>query len=144
MRRRGMDSPVIKTVNSNQVETSVIGPSFYWWYLESPSQLKNIIFVTLKKINHYFSIIYLLQTLLSPWKKDVEETANASLQDRIKMLADNLISRLVGAVVRSFTIIAGIVILLISVVLALIIFVGWYLLPLLTISSFLYGIYLLL
>jgi predicted methyltransferase MtxX (methanogen marker protein 4) len=63
----------------------------------------------IKKIRQFFSISLLFRTLFAPWKRDEINMGNLSLQDRLRVLVMNLISRLVGAIVRGGTIVVGII-----------------------------------
>ena len=58
----------------------------------------------------YFSIIFLLKTLFSPWKKDISFATWRGLHPVlfIKNALNNIISRLLGMIVRSLVIMAGI------------------------------------
>lgn len=81
---------------------------FYWWYVLKPKELLAIFEKLLKKELSFFSMDLLLKTLFLPWKRDEINTDNMSLQDKGRVFLMNLVSRLVGAVVRSGTIAVGI------------------------------------
>lgn len=49
----------------------------------------------------------MLKTLFYPWKKDEMDTTNMALDDKIKVFGMNIVSRFVGAIVRSITIFCG-------------------------------------
>lgn len=80
----------------------------FWWFVFKPKQLLYIYSKVIRKIRQFFSISLLLRTLFAPWKRDEINMDNLSLQDRLRVLIMNLVSRLVGAVVRGGTIIVGI------------------------------------
>jgi len=62
---------------------------------------------TIKKFFDFFSIDLLAKTLFLPWKRDEIDTSNMALQDKFRVWIMNLVSRLVGLVVRLVTISLG-------------------------------------
>lgn len=73
-----------------------------------PSRILYITDKTVAKLYSFFSIDLLLKTLFLPWKRDEIDTSNMALDDKLRVLLMNLVSRLVGAVVRLGTVIIGI------------------------------------
>lgn len=82
------------------------------------------------KIYSYFSISILLRTLFDPWKRDNYSIENASLQDRMKLALDNLISRLIGLFIRLITMIFGLLITVLFLMVMFVISIIWLALPL--------------
>lgn len=80
----------------------------FWWFVFKPKQLLYIYSKVIRKIRQFFSISLLLRTLFAPWKRDEINMGNLSLQDRLRVLIMNLVSRLVGAVVRGGTVMIGV------------------------------------
>lgn len=80
---------------------------FYWWIFVVPKEIIGITLKVIKKTFNFFSIDLLFKTLLLPWKRDEVDMINMSLDDRFRVIIMNLVSRLVGAVVRGGTIITG-------------------------------------
>lgn len=73
-----------------------------------PSRILYITGKTVAKLYSFFSIGLLLKTLFLPWKRDEIDTSNMALDDKLRVILMNLISRLVGAVVRFGTVFVGI------------------------------------
>ena len=93
---------------------------------------------------NYFSVLVLLKTYFSPWKKITWEYGRGFDIGRfLYTLASNLISRILGAVVRSFLIAAGMAGQIALLFLGSIFFLFWLVLPALIVATFLYGIFLL-
>lgn len=69
-----------------------------WWYGRGWFWLAGLISKNLKEINEAFSVGILLKTLFSPWKQIQSPT---SFKNFIQASVDNLVSRFVGAAVRS-------------------------------------------
>lgn len=78
-----------------------------WWFSYTPALIIYIGKKTIRKTFNFFSIDLLFKTLLLPWKRDETDTTNMSLDDRVKVIVMNLVSRLVGATVRGITILIG-------------------------------------
>lgn len=112
---------------------NMISAIFTWWFVESPKKLILISRKTLIYLYHYFSIGYLAKTLFAPWKRDVTEVINPTLQDRLNMFANYLISVVMGFMVRFFTIVAGFIMILGTAILAVAVFFIWYFLSLIVI-----------
>ncbi len=105
-----------------------------------PSRIYYIGEKTIAYLYSYFSISILLKTLFDYWKKDDIDTTNMALDDKIRVLMMNLVSRFVGFTVRSITILVGLVIILLTVVLVMVSLVGFILLPLLCVALVIYSI----
>lgn len=102
---------------------------FTWWYGQGWASRFASIELRLTKVSHLFSLPILVRTLFAPWRRIVSYPG-ASLEDKLRALGDNLVSRCIGFSVRLLTLVtAGVLIGLIglaSVLEALV----WPLLPL--------------
>ena len=114
-------------------------PNFiHWYYNQGIQELLEIWKNFLLFVWQHFSIFELLKTILSPWRRDVAISNWPGLHP-IKLLTvafENVISRLLGAVVRSFVILAGLSAFLLVLILGLAINVIWIGAPLLLIALF--------
>ena len=115
-----------------------------WYYGEAVKGVvtawKNfIIFAT-----NYFSIPLLLKTLFAPWKRDItKKPRGLNLKKFFEYVAFNTISRGLGFIVRVFTIIAGIIYLILTIVIGAVVFVLWLALPYIILGLLIFGIILL-
>jgi len=91
----------------NTVSSVFLVAFISWWLKIVPKKIIYIGNKTAIKEFNFFSIDLLFKTLFLPWKRDEIDTSNLSLQDRLQILIMNLVSRLVGAVVRGGTIFFG-------------------------------------
>jgi hypothetical protein len=92
----------------------------------------------------YFSITTLLKTLLAPFKRIQEKPSRRfNFEDWIGTLLINLLSRLIGAVIRSIIIIAGLCTLIIYTSISLLGFAFWLILPFYIFGGVIGGIWLL-
>ncbi|MGA2666531.1 MAG: hypothetical protein ABSE91_00380 [Patescibacteria group bacterium] len=111
-----------------------------WWYAQEPLYLWRSIKIVTKKIYLNFSITTLLRTLFDPWKRDVMAAENASLNVRFNILIGNLVSRLVGFVLRFFTIWAGLITTIGAFFIMVALFLIWLFLPILILFLMINGI----
>lgn len=115
-----------------------------WYYGEALKNVLNawrnfIIFAL-----NYFSIPLLFRTLLSPWRRDITKRPHGlDLKKFFEYLVFNAISRGVGFVVRFFTILAGIIYLILTIIIGGIFFILWIILPLLILGLLAFSIILL-
>ena len=79
----------------------------------------------------FFSIDLLLGTLFSPFRQISAGQVRGPLGVQLRAFVDRLVSRLIGAMVRSFLIIAGSIALVVTLCVGLVMIIGWSLLPLL-------------
>ena len=89
---------------------------FKWWLLEMPKNIFRGTIQVAKNLFNFFSIILLVKTIFDPWKRDVIDTKNLSLGQQAQVLVMNLVSRFFGAIVRLFTILAGLVIIILEII----------------------------
>jgi len=112
----------------------------FWQFWESPKSVlagwKNF----LKFGLNYFSLPLLFKTLFSPWRKYSWSYGRGfDIKRYIEVFFSNLISRILGAIVRIFLIIFGILFEVFILFAGLVVFLGWLILPLLLILGFYYG-----
>jgi hypothetical protein len=77
-----------------------------WWYGPGWKQALHRIFKWATDTERAFSAGLLLRTLFAPWRRIIS-AGGRSLDAKIRDALDNLVSRLVGACVRSFVLIAA-------------------------------------
>lgn len=116
----------------------------FWWYGQEPVILWRAVVVISKKVFLTFSVPVLLRTLFDPWKRDVTGAHNPSLQQAFQIFISNLISRLVGFMIRFFTIIIGFLVTGLCFFLVLALLLIWLLLPIIIIGLLIHGISLIL
>ena len=111
-----------------------------WWYAQEPAYLWRAVNVTSNKILNLFSVPILIRTLFDPWKRDVTYAENASLDVRYKIWLNNLISRLVGFMVRLFTALTGMLFASATFLILAALLMVWLLLPFIIIFLLFNGI----
>lgn len=102
-----------------------------WWYGEGWRQRIFIIRDRLASIVDYFSIDLLLKTLFAPYRQISAGSVNGPIGVRWRAFVDQLISRCIGAIMRTILIlVGGLTILLFSIV-GLLVLILWGIVPLL-------------
>lgn len=99
------------------------GRGWRWVFVGASNRLNNI--------QRAFSVGTLFRTLFSPWKQIVGASAkDQSLDNKFRAMLDSLISRFVGFMVRSFTLIAAFFSLTLVFMLGLLSVIIWPFIPL--------------
>ncbi|MCK4781345.1 hypothetical protein KAS79_00250 [Candidatus Parcubacteria bacterium] len=127
------------------MEQSIVFQFIVWYFFETPKEIlktwRNFLLFNF----NYFSIPLLLKTLFSHWRKYKYSYGRGfDIHRYFDTFSFNIISRGIGAVVRIFVIIAGIVCEILVLILGAIIFIGWLMLPVFLILGFYYGLKILL
>ena len=87
----------------------------------------------------FFSIGQLLITLFSPYRQiSAGTTGSGAFGDVFRAAIDKLISRIIGAIVRFFTIIIGAVFITGEGLYAVLIMISWWLVPLMPVAGFVF------
>lgn len=107
-----------------------------WWYNPGLRGQFGRIRDRLLATIHFFSIGQLLATLFSPFRQISAGKTQGSVAIQIRAFFDQTISRVIGAIVRLFTILAGIIVLLLQMVGEVLIVLVWLTLPLFPIAGF--------
>ncbi|MFH1129557.1 MAG: hypothetical protein V1686_02370 [Patescibacteria group bacterium] len=115
-----------------------------WYYGEALRNVldawRNFIIFALS----YFSIPLLFKTLFAPWRRDItKKPQGLDFKKLFEYLAFNMISRGTGFLIRFFTILVGIIYLVLTVIIGGIFFILWIILPLLILGLLIFSIILL-
>jgi len=119
---------------------NIIIQSLIWHYFDMPKNIlrawRNFLLFNL----NYFSITLLLKTFFSPWRRDSWSYPKGfDIGQYLEVFFSNLISRVLGAIVRSVLIILGIIIELFIILGGIIVFFGWLVLPVILFFSLIFG-----
>jgi hypothetical protein len=112
----------------------------FWQFFDMPRNIlagwKNF----LKFGLNYFSIPLLLRTLFSPWHKYIwAYPRGLDIGKHLEVRISNLISRILGAILRIFLIILGILLEIFIIFVGLAVFLGWLILPIFLIFGLYHG-----
>jgi len=108
-----------------------------WWYGDGWMQRAGLIRERLARTLDFFSISLLFKTLLSPFRQISAGKIRGPIGVQMHAFFDRLTSRIIGAMVRTFMIAAGVIVIALHIVWGLIVFAGWALLPLLPVAGIL-------
>ena len=102
---------------------------FSWWY--GAGWKRNLLHVRekLASLYDYFSLGLLVKTLFAPFRQISAGNVDGSLEVNARALFDRLISRCVGACVRSIILVIGALVLSLRAILGLIQILAWPLVP---------------
>lgn len=108
-----------------------------WWYgrgwLSQWKRVESRFLATLE----FFSVGQLFSTLFSPFRQISANTrGDGSLGGAMHSFVDQLISRVIGAFVRFFTILFGLIVIVLQAVYETVIMVAWCFLPALPVIGF--------
>ena len=102
-----------------------------WWYGRGFKEYLASFVDKLKDLADFFSIRLLIRNLFAPFRQiAAEKHENLPLNARLRAWSDLLISRMVGATIRFFLLVIGMVLLVIRAVVGLVIMALWPLVPL--------------
>jgi hypothetical protein len=112
-----------------------------WQFFDAPKEIlkgwRNFLLFNL----NYFSIPILLRTFISPWRRYSYSYGKIfEIWNNIQVFVFNIMSRVIGAVLRSVFIIIGILVEILIIIVGAIMFIGWILLPILLLAGFLFGL----
>jgi hypothetical protein len=110
-----------------------------WWYGSGWMGALKRIGTWTRGVEHAFSVSVLLQTLFAPWRRIIS-AAGRGLDAKMRAGLDNLVSRAVGFVIRSFVLLAATVSMLVTFLAGLVMALVWPLLPLLVIFFLVKGV----
>ena len=109
-----------------------------WHYTAGPKRFLEVWKSFLAFFRRYFAVAHHIRTLFSPWKRDISQVERRGLHPILwaQKAAENAVTRLLGAIMRSLVIIAGIFVECGAILLGIIFFIMWLLLPLFLLSIF--------
>ena len=101
-----------------------------WWYGRGWLERANAIKSRLRSSMDFFSIGLLLSTLFAPFRQISAGQAQGSLDNQMHAFFDKLLSRFIGAFMRIFMIIIGLVVMASQIVYGFIVMIVWPIVPL--------------
>ena len=104
-----------------------------WWYGKGFYGRINMIKHRLLVVSDTFSIGLLIRTLFNPFRQISAETGGSTFPEKVQAFFDKLLSRIIGAVVRSFMVLFGSVVIILQIIFGIISLLFWLILPILPI-----------
>ncbi len=122
------------------MRNNIISAFLQWQFFDVPKSILKAWRNFLRFNLNYFSVPTLLKTLFSHWRRYSYSYGKRFDPGRyFEALTFNMMSRVIGAILRTFFIIIGLLIEVFLFFAGLILFLGWIILPLLLIIFFIYG-----
>jgi hypothetical protein len=112
---------------------------FTWWYSTGWLKTVNDLKRRSNNVLRTFSVFLLIKTLFKPWRRIITYPGQG-LKSRLSALIDNSISRVIGFVIRLFTIIAAFIVFIVVNLISLLSIIIWPILPILIIIAVIKGI----
>jgi len=106
-----------------------------WWYSDGIIGRIRMIKNRLKVSADFFSIGLLIETLFAPFRQISAGSVGGSISNQIRAFFDKLLSRIIGSIVRSSMIIAGLVVMLAQILFGIFVIVFWLITPLLPVAG---------
>lgn len=104
-----------------------------WWYSGGLKWRLARFGERLAAMYDFFSIDLLLKSLFAPFRQISAGSVDGSLALKLRAFFDRLISRFIGAIVRSFVLLAGVISLVVMVIVLSLGIILWLVLPVLPI-----------
>lgn len=112
-----------------------------WQFFDQPKKILKAWGNSLKFGLNYFSISLLLKTFFSPWRRyHWVYPKGFNVGRYLEVWFSNLISRILGAILRFFLITIGLLASIFIIFAGLMVFLGWLFLPLLLIAGLIFGL----
>ena len=113
---------------------------FVWWYTEVFRNFSDFTKHFFMYIIDLFSVKACFKTFLSPWKRDALSYEGLTIQERFQVLILNITSRLVGAVIKLFTLATYLIVFVCCTLFFLCVFAVYIFFPLFLIGLAVWGI----
>lgn len=101
-----------------------------WWYGDGWRRRARIVSTQIDGVIDYFSIDLLARTLFSPYRQISAGKVDGPLGVQLRAFADRLISRFIGAMIRTVLLIMGLIAIAAQVIFGMAILVLWAFVPL--------------
>lgn len=101
---------------------------FFWWYGRGWLDAWKTARDWVTKVQMEFSVSELLRTLFSPWKQIIS-LPGRSLDEKLRAIVDNLISRVIGFLVRFLALLAASICIVLAAIVGLARAIAWPLIP---------------
>lgn len=123
---------VSRTCYDGGMTASLPQTTYLAWHYGTQATLIRMVFSNLAEFGwYYFSVPFLVRTLFSPWKRviRVKRKPGFSFEELGDIISYNVVSRVIGFMVRSVTILTGCLLTLAFMVLGLLALILWYVTP---------------
>ena len=102
-----------------------------WWYSDGWRRRARLVSTQIDGVIDYFSIDLLARTLFSPYRQISAGKVDGPLGVQLRAFADRLISRFIGALIRTVLLVMGMIAIAAQSIFGLVVLVLWAFVPLL-------------
>ena len=120
--------------------TTIVRDYIRWHYGAAFHELFHVWLNFLWFIIHFFSIPQLSRSLFLPWKRITEERRGYSFENIASFFIINLLSRVIGGLVRGTVVLIGLVVLLATIITGLLVCLLWFGAPILVVTLIGFGV----
>lgn len=100
-----------------------------WWYIAGWKQRAELMMERLASTMDYFSIDLLLRTMFSLFRQDGAGHVDGPLAVKMRAFFDRLLSRILGAIIRSCVLLVGVVTIVLQVTFSAAVLLLWGVVP---------------
>ncbi len=106
-----------------------------WWYSDGFVSRIKLVKNRLAYLADFFSINLLISTLFAPYRQISAGRVSGPINIRIRAFFDRLLSRIIGACVRTFMIILGTLVMIFQIIFGIAEFFIWLILPIFPVAG---------
>ncbi len=104
-----------------------------WWYSGGVRRMFHTVQMKFTGLLDYFSIDLLLRTLFAPFRQISAGSVDGPIGVKLRAFFDQLISRVIGSIVRTIVILIGAVAITLQAAVSLLFILLWFVMPMLPI-----------
>ena len=104
-----------------------------WWYSGGVRRMFHTVQMKFAGLLDYFSIDLLLRTLFAPFRQISAGSVDGPIGVKLRAFFDQLISRVIGSIVRTIVILIGAVAITLQAAVSLLFILLWFVMPMLPI-----------
>lgn len=109
-----------------------------WWYTIGWSQRARMVLARLDKTMDFFSIGLLLRTMFSLFRQDGAGSVDGPLSIKFQAFLGRVISRVIGAVVRTVVLLVGVITIALQAILGVLVLSLWAAVPAMPVVGFVF------
>ncbi len=119
---------------------SILTIYFWWHYFKAPPRIFFLTVHFVRTTLHFFSVLTMIKTLLSPWRQlSAERSKKIDFTDIMSSIVVNTIMRIFGALIKLTMIVLALIITALMFVGGLLFLVYWLLMPMIVMFLFIAG-----
>lgn len=132
--------PAVEMYNGEDMFVAILHHYLIWHYSRAYLEFSRVLFNILWFTAHFFSIVDLMKSWLSPWKRMTEERKKAwDVEEFFSSIVINILSRIIGALMRTIIIAIGLLSLTFVLVGGVVVYLIWTVAPALIIGLIILG-----